>query len=451
MAEIRRPSPRRGTNLPRMGDFNLTVILDAIRRAPAGLSRVELAQIVGLSPQTISNISRRLLDQHLIVEAGKEGTGPGKPRTMLRLNSSGQYAVGVHLDPAVTTFVVLDLVGAVVKHSRINTPAGADPDAVIGTIAAEIKQLIAGSGVEAARIAGLGVASPGPVDLAEGIVVDPPLLPGWHSVPLRDALAAATGLSTLVDKDATSAAVAEAWAGGPSGAGSFIFMYLGTGIGCGIVLNDEVVRGTSGNAGEIGHIVVDPDGPPCDCGQRGCVNVTCIPPVLVAQAEAAGVLPVPAAPPTPANPPDLPAPQTDRRSRSALPGSAPRPLPGTGRPGRSSTVPPCSWRGPSQPSPMCWTWTAWSSAARSGPACPSSTWNGFRTSSGRAAPPAGSTRSKSWAPASARMSAPSARPASCSSTPSPRAPSASCSKAGRGPAGAVARPRTGARLSRCLR
>lgn len=273
-----------------MGDFNLTVILDAIRRSTAGLSRVELARIVGLSPQTISNISRRLLDQNLIYEAGKEGTGPGKPRTMLRLNASGLYAVGVHLDPAVTTFVVLDLVGAVVKHSRIKTPAGSDPRAVIDTIAAEIKQLITDSGVDPARIAGLGVASPGPIDLNEGTVVDPPLLLGWDRVPLRDALAAATGLSTLVDKDVTSAAVAETWAGGPSGAGSFIFMYMGTGIGCGIVLNDEVVRGTSGNAGEIGHIVVDPGGAPCDCGLRGCVKSTCIPQVLVAQAVEAGVL-----------------------------------------------------------------------------------------------------------------------------------------------------------------
>ncbi|MCU1563605.1 MAG: family transcriptional regulator [Arthrobacter sp.] len=290
MTEIRQPTARRGTNLPRMGDFNLTVILDAIRRAPAGLSRVELARIVGLSPQTISNISRRLLDQHLIVEAGKEGTGPGKPRTMLRLNAAGMYAVGVHLDPAVTTFVVLDLVGAVVKHTRISTPSGADPGAVIETIAAEIKQLIAESGVDPTRIAGMGVASPGPIDLEEGAVVDPPLLPGWHRVPLRDALAAATGLSTLVDKDVTSAAVAETWAGGPSGAGSFIFMYMGTGIGCGLVLNDEVVRGTSGNAGDIGHIVVDPGGALCDCGLRGCVKSSCLPQVLVAQAEEAGVL-----------------------------------------------------------------------------------------------------------------------------------------------------------------
>lgn len=290
MTEIRQPAPRRGTNLPRMGDFNLTVILDAIRRSPVGLSRVELAKIVGLSPQTISNISRRLLDQNLIVEAGKEGTGPGKPRTMLRLNPGGMYAVGVHLDPAVTTFVVLDLVGDVVKHSRIKTPSGADPGAVIDTIAAEIRELIHESGVDPAKIAGLGVASPGPIDLNEGTVVDPPLLLGWDRVPLRDALVQATGLSTLVDKDVTSAAVAETWAGGPSGAGSFIFMYMGTGIGCGIVLNDEVIRGTSGNAGEIGHIVVDPDGPLCDCGLRGCVKSAAIPQVLVARAVEAGVL-----------------------------------------------------------------------------------------------------------------------------------------------------------------
>ena len=290
MSEIRQPSPRRGTNLPRMGDFNLTVILDAIRRSSGGLSRVELAQIVGLSPQTISNISRRLLDQHLIVEAGKEGSGPGKPRTILRLNPSGMYAIGVHLDPAVTTFVVLDLVGAVVQHSRIKTPGGNDPTAVISTIAAEIGELVSASGVDTAKIAGLGLAAPGPIDLDNGTVVDPPLLPGWDRVELRNALTEATGYSVLVDKDVTSAAVAETWAGGPSGAGSFIFMYMGTGIGCGIVLNDEVVRGTSGNAGEIGHIVVDPDGPVCDCGLHGCVKSSAIPQVLVAEAEAAGIL-----------------------------------------------------------------------------------------------------------------------------------------------------------------
>ena len=208
---------------------------------------------------------------------------------MLRLNPAGMYAVGVHLDPAVTTFVVLDLVGAVVQHSRIKTPDGTDPGAVIAAIAAEIEQLIADSGVDR----------------------DQDCRPGRRRSRARSTLTTARwwtrrsctagtvfrsgtrwrrrrALSVLVDKDVTSAAVAETWAGGPSGAGSFVFMYMGTGIGCGIVLNDEVVRGTSGNAGEIGHIIVDPDGPPCDCGMRGCVKSSCIPQVLVAQAASCG-------------------------------------------------------------------------------------------------------------------------------------------------------------------
>lgn len=161
---------------------------------------------------------------------------------------------------------------------------------MITGIAEQIRGLIDESGVDESKIAGLGVAVPGPIDLNEGSVVEPPLLTRWNRVSIREALAEATGLETLVDKDVTSAAVAETWAGGVSGAGSFVFMYMGTGIGCGLVLNDEVVRGTSGNAGEIGHIIVDPDGPECDCGLRGCVKSSCIPQVLVAEAEAQGVL-----------------------------------------------------------------------------------------------------------------------------------------------------------------
>ena len=259
------------------------------------------------------------------------------------------YAVGVHLDPAVTTFVVLDLVGAVVKHSRIKTPGGNRPGAVIDTIAAEIKQLITDSGVDPAKIAGLGIASPGPIDLEEGTVVDPPLLLGWDRVPLRDALAAATGLSTLVDKDVTSAAVAETWAGGPSGAGSFVFMYMGTGIGCGIVLNDEVVRGTSGNAGEIGHIIVDPDGALCDCGMRGCVKSSSIPQVLVARPSKPGCWTAPSRPERSRGPGELR--RTVRRRRRRRPEGA-----------DIIDSPPSWWPGPSRPSPTPWTWTASCSA-----------------------------------------------------------------------------------------
>ncbi|HYI34455.1 MAG TPA: ROK family transcriptional regulator [Glaciibacter sp.] len=275
-----------------MGGFNETVILDSIRRSGAGLSRVELVQRTGLSAQTVSNICRRLIDRDLVVEAGKASIGPGKPRTILRLNPGGVYALGVHLDPAVMTFALLDLTGAVVAHSRKRMPAENDPNLIITTIAAEIEKLVADSGVGREKIAGLGVATPGPIDPERGTVVDPPHLLGWHRVPLRDALAESTGFPVFVDKDVTAAAVAETWAGGTSGTGSFVFFYLGTGIGAGLVLDDEVIRGTSNNAGEIGHIVTDPDGPDCFCGLRGCVAVTCTPQSLVLEAEQLGILPL---------------------------------------------------------------------------------------------------------------------------------------------------------------
>ncbi len=289
MAEVRASAPRRGTNLPRMGDFNVAVILDAIRRSPDGLSRVELASVVGLAPQTVSNICRRLLDQNLIIEAGKEILGPGKPRTILVLNPKGMYAVGLHIDPTVITYAVLNLLGEVVAHRAHATDPKATPEQSMAAMAGQVLELIAESGVDQSRIAGLGVATPGPIDSRNGTVVNPPHLPGWSNVALRDTLAQATSLPVLVDKDVTAAAVAEIWTGGAIGTGSFLFLYLGTGLGCGIVINDEVVRGTSGNAGEIGHIITDPDGADCDCGRRGCIKSSCMPESLVEFAIQQGV------------------------------------------------------------------------------------------------------------------------------------------------------------------
>ncbi|WP_344173298.1 ROK family transcriptional regulator [Kribbella lupini] len=286
---------RRGTNLDRVGGFNDSVVLDAIRRAEQLLSRVELAASTGLSGQAISNITRRLLDAGLVREAGRQkNSGLGKPRTLLELEPTGQYAVGVHLDPAVVTVVVLDLTGQVVARRRADTEAIAnsalEPDALIDGIAAMVEQVITEAGAARDRVVGVGIAAPGPIDVARGAVVDPPNLTAWNRVPLRDALRDRTGLPVLLDKDVTAAASAEKWAGGPHGRGSFVFFYLGTGVGAGLVIGDEVVRGTSGNVGEIGHVIVDPDGPLCFCGRRGCVGETSQPRYLVQQAVHAGVI-----------------------------------------------------------------------------------------------------------------------------------------------------------------
>lgn len=281
---------RRGTNLPRMGDFNQSVILEAIRRSGEGLSRIELVEATGLSAQTVTNITRRLLDDGFIREAGRTINGPGKPRVTLRLVAESRFSVGVHLDPAVMTFVLLDLSGAVVRRMAVRTPKK-DPRRIVEAMASTIDSLITAAGVDRSRIEGVGVAAPGPLDPAKGTVIDPPKLLGWHRVPLRSVLAEATGFPVTLEKDTTAAAVGELWTRHGSSDDSFVFVYLGTGIGAALARSGDVVRGSTQNLGEIGHIVVDPDGPACLCGSRGCVEVVCTPQAIVEQAEHAGVFP----------------------------------------------------------------------------------------------------------------------------------------------------------------
>lgn len=282
-----------GTNLPAIGGYNQAVVLDSIRRSSEGLSRVELAESTGLSAQTIGNVTRRLLEGGLVRETGKVVNGRGKPRTILRLASQGRFAVGVHIDPAVITYVVLDLEGTVVSHSRTRTPSASEPDQVIALMARSILHLIDDSGVDRSRVLGVGIASPGPIDVVSGTVLDPPMLTRWQDVPLRSALSEATGLPVLLEKDVTAAAVAELWFSTERSRANFAFVYYGTGFGVGLVLGGEAVRGATSNAGDAGHISVDPEGPLCECGRPGCVGDLVTPLALVRRAADEGLLELP--------------------------------------------------------------------------------------------------------------------------------------------------------------
>ncbi len=279
---------RSGSNAPRVGSYNRNVVLDAIRQS-AGVSRVELAAHTGLTQQTVSNIVRRLIRDGLVTESGQIPTGLGKPRIGLQVNGRAYHAVGVHIDPHSITYVIVDLVGNVVARRARRPPAGTRPATVIRQVARAVGDMVAGSGVAAGSLLGIGVASPGPIDAERGEVVSPPNLPGWQRVPLRDALAEQTGRPVYLDNDATAAASGERWVGRTERSGSFLFVYLGTGIGSGLVLADQVYRGDTGNAAELGHVPVEARGRPCHCGGRGCVEAYAgLPSILASLSAAAG-------------------------------------------------------------------------------------------------------------------------------------------------------------------
>ncbi|MEU0597960.1 ROK family transcriptional regulator [Streptomyces sp. NPDC006393] len=269
-----------GVNLLGVRSHNTALVLDLLRTAgERGISRLELAERTGLTPQAVSKITARLREEGLAAEAGRRASTGGKPRTVLRLVPDAGHAVGVHLDRDELRVVLVDLTGTVVGQRRAPLDLGAGAESVLDAVERSVRPAAAGS-VAAGSVLGVGVALPGPLDHARGVLHRVTGFPEWDGFPLRDALAARLGLPVVVDKDTNAAALGLAVAGeGGSFAGeggSFAYLHLGTGLGAGLVIGGSVHRGARTGAGEFGHQVIQLDGPPCECGERGCVEALCL-------------------------------------------------------------------------------------------------------------------------------------------------------------------------------
>lgn len=180
-----------------------------------------------------------------------------------------KYVVGVDLGGTKIYTALADLRGSILSETRIPTGAEDGPDAVIGRIAGTCYQVLAAAAGGAPSAVGVG--SPGPLDPDTGVVHRSPNL-GWHDVPLKKKLEKILGLPVLVDNDANLAALGEYRFGAGQWARHMVYVTVSTGIGGGLVLEGRIYRGAGGGAGEIGHMVVDPDGPMCGCGRRGCLE-----------------------------------------------------------------------------------------------------------------------------------------------------------------------------------
>ncbi|MFF3322102.1 ROK family protein [Streptomyces sp. NPDC002889] len=305
--------PGLGVNLPLLRNHNAALVLDLLRTAgEGGISRLELAERTGLTPQAVSKITARLRDDGLVTEAGRRASTGGKPRTVLNLVPSAGYAVGVQLDRDEMTAVLLDLSGTRVATRVVSLDLGAGPEVVTARAAEEVKELLSdfldeaeggesvgeesvgegpvgGESVGGVRtgpgtqVLGVGVAMPGPLDHLAGVPHRVTGFPEWDGYRLRDELADRLGLPVVLDKDTNAAVLGLSLRGTGD---SFAYLHLGTGIGAGLVLDGTLYRGARTGAGEFGHQVVQLDGPPCDCGRRGCLEVLCL--SAVARGDIAG-------------------------------------------------------------------------------------------------------------------------------------------------------------------
>ncbi|MCM3694863.1 ROK family transcriptional regulator [Microbacterium sp. NPDC080005] len=251
-------------------------VLDLIR-AQGPVSRIELAELTALTPAAMTGIVRDLLAADLVTEVGAGAPTGGKRRMLLQPNPTAQFAVGIELGFVRVHCVLVDLLGRPISSVELPGAGEADPESVVERVAAAFADLVADAGVDAARLVGIGLVAPGPIDLSHGRAVQLPTHQQWQEYPLRDRLAELTGLPVWLGNDANAAAVGEHWTGAAGSARAFATVHMGVGIGAGLMVGGELILGASSNAGEIGHMSVDADGPRCHCGARGCVELIAAP------------------------------------------------------------------------------------------------------------------------------------------------------------------------------
>lgn len=259
----------RGTNQEFGRPYNRRIVLEFVRLA-GRTTRSRIAEQVGLTVQTVSTIIRELEELGFLLSEREEPRGRGYPPTTLRLNPDGGYAIGIHVTPLGLEAGLMNLAGDVVADTS-RPVADTSPDAAFAIIADMVPELAdkrPGNG----RILGVGLALPGPFDVDSMSFVGPTTMRGWAHVPLPDRLAAVTGLPSFIEVDMAAAALGERLYGLGAGYSEFYYLYFGVGLGGAMIHDGAVLRGAWGNAGEIGHIPLVPDGEPCPCGNRGCLE-----------------------------------------------------------------------------------------------------------------------------------------------------------------------------------
>jgi predicted NBD/HSP70 family sugar kinase len=271
---------------------NQTRVWDVLRERRE-VTRPLLAEQTGLSRPTVSLLADSLVAAGVLQPVGPGPSRGGRRAELLRFQGGAAVAIGVAMATPDVRLVLVDLDGMVVGRATRRMADGT-PGALVEAVASGVDELAAlaahptpaggeSAGAPARTALGVGLGVTGAVDAERGIVrLSVPL--GWRDVPLAQALRQRLALPVRLLNEYQASALAEHWFGAARDAERLVYIGIGTGIAAGIVLDGEIYPGTTGSAGELGHITVDPDGPPCACGNHGCLEAVAAGPAIVSQA-----------------------------------------------------------------------------------------------------------------------------------------------------------------------
>lgn len=249
--------------------YNEAGVLDLIR-THGQISRSELSRITGLSATAAGAIVASLTAKDYIHETGTGESKGGRKPVLIELKPGSHFSVGIDIDVDSIAFALTDITGRVLYEDSGPMATGS-PESTAEQIASYLKQLLSAWSPDPSRVLGIGVSVPGMVDSATHKVVLAPNL-GWEDVDIGSILYGSLGIPVYVENEAMASAICENWLGACKGVENFVCINIKSGIGAGIFTGGRLYRGAGGSAGEVGHIVVDENGPKCGCGNYGCLE-----------------------------------------------------------------------------------------------------------------------------------------------------------------------------------
>lgn len=252
---------------PRLADSVLRMIWEAKR-----ISRAEIARRADLSRSTVSEIVDDLLTSGLVAEAGEGVSRGGRRPIVLEFQDAAFVILGVDIGASHISVALTDLRGHVIAWHHRDFPARTDPTGAGQLVLELCEACMADAAVKRTRLVGIGVAVPSPVDPREPDRLSSVALPSWGGRLALEALRTRFRVPMRIDNDANLGALAEHWWGSTRALENFAYVKVATGIGSGHFVNGRIYRGSTGVAGELGHVAIDPRGAPCNCGNRGCLQ-----------------------------------------------------------------------------------------------------------------------------------------------------------------------------------
>ena len=284
-----------GGDLKSLRELNRLRVVDALQ-AQGTASRADLARRTGLSRSTVSTIIADLQRTGLVVETvvqdGAQGA-QGRPPVLLALDPTAGAGIGVDFDHDRIRVAVADLSLTVLAEHTIAFDVDHDAERSLDTVAAMIDDALREAGVERERVVGIGMALAGPVDHERRVLHHSAILAGWTSIDPAGELERRAGIPVHLDNDTNLGARAEATLGACRGVQNAAFVSISSGIGAGLIVDGRIYRGHRGTAGELGHVLVDPSGTICRCGNRGCLEtLASVPAVLDLMRSSRGAMDV---------------------------------------------------------------------------------------------------------------------------------------------------------------